>query len=98
MTVGRRLCQVPPHEGPPDAYTTQANKISADGTVFGWYTENTAPPRTSHGFVWRHGEFEQADYPAAPQTMVHGANNQGETCGMVRLPGVTGWRGFGHVW
>ena len=88
----------------PDAYapsnTTQAQKISADGTVFGWYNtpSTTYPPNVSHGFVWRHGEFEQVDYPGAIRTMIHGANNQGETCGMMGLPGVTGWRGFGHVW
>ena len=85
----------------PGAFSTTPQEIGANGTVVGYYYDN-GTPRLSHGFVLRHGEFEQVDYPGASQTMIHGANTQGETCGMMSFTpaGTTPvvWGGFGHVW
>ena len=84
----------------PDASETQAQKIAANGDVIGYFWDS-GTPRTSHGFVWRRGIFEAFDYPGAVHTMIHGLNNQGETCGMMSftpLGTAPVWGGFANVW
>lgn len=87
----------------PGATFTSAWKISASGEVVGYYWDAGNPYKTSHGFVWRDGVFEQKDYPGAVHTMIHGLNSEGELCGMVSFtplgpPNLISWGGFSRTW
>jgi hypothetical protein len=46
------------------------------------------------------GEFVTDDYPGAVQTMNHGLNDQGDTCGMMSFSPAAPivWGGFAHTW
>lgn len=62
----------------PGGFGTQAQGISTDGTVVGWYW--TADGR-QHGFVMKRTTFTTVDYPGAFYTDVRGIGPSGELVG-----------------
>jgi uncharacterized membrane protein len=71
----------------PGALGTAAHSLNDAGDVVGYYSFDTAIPhvvdktKTVHGFVYRHGEWEEIDYPGAATTYALGINDHGDVVG-----------------
>ncbi len=83
----------------PNAASTSAQRINARGEIVGYYWDR-GTPSVSHGFVLRGGTYEQADMPGTTETMLHGLNDNGESCGMMSTTPYGSpiqWGGFAHL-
>jgi uncharacterized membrane protein len=80
----------------PNATSTTAIGINADGAVVGKYLDNAG---AQHGFLLREGQFTSIDYPGAVFTVANGINSQGDIVGChiedaTRIPNSIGCHGY----